>query len=159
MNRSLIALALVALTGCGGWSVTSAQRALQIGAEAVEGSDQALAPIVAAAINRCDQEHETREAFLECVDPYRPIGYGVSLGRHALTVGQTTVDAWRTGENQGEAAWLAIAACILSRRFQSPPSSDPSCARATAPTTPAARTTTSVAIPANLTSFLICTSF
>jgi len=113
MTRFAWLLVPALLTACGGgWSVTSAQRSLELSATVVQGGDEQLAPIVAQAVTRCDGEHEDRESFVECVEPYQPIRYGVSLSRRALRLGQAVVDAWRTGENEGEAAWLPIAACI-----------------------------------------------
>lgn len=92
--------------------MTSAQRALGVGAEAVQQTDEQLAPIVTAAVDRCDAETEDRESFIECLEPYQPIRYGVGLSRRALRLGQAVVDGWRTGENEGESAWMPIAACI-----------------------------------------------
>jgi hypothetical protein len=113
MSRSLLVLALTLATGCGGgWSTSSAQRALEVGSEAVQQTDEQLAPIVDAATARCDEAHEDREGFVECMEPYQPIRYGVGLSRHALRLGQAVVDGWRTGENEGASAWMPIAACI-----------------------------------------------
>lgn len=113
MRHFVLMLALGTFTaGCGGWSVTSAQRSLHVGSEGVQAIDEQLAPIVTSAIDRCNQEHADREGFLECVEPYHPIRYGVSLGRRSLRIGQATVDAWRTGESEGADAWMPIAACL-----------------------------------------------
>jgi hypothetical protein len=112
MRHALIAVALVVLAGCGGWSVSTAQRSLEFGAEFTQESDEQLAPIVEQATTRCDSETETREDFVLCIEPYQPIRAGVALTRHSLRLGQAIVDAWRTGENEGESAWLPIAACI-----------------------------------------------
>ena len=114
MRRLLIASLPFMLTACGGWTVTNAQRALHVGAEAVQGLDEELAPIITEAIDRCDTENESREEFVECVEPYQPIRYGVSLSRRALLLGQSIVDAWNLGETQGETAWLQISACVAN---------------------------------------------
>lgn len=111
MRRLLPLLIFALVVGCGGWSRLDAQRAVTTGAEFTQAADEQLAPIVGAAVDRCDTEHETREDFTECVEPYFPIRFGVRLTRHALRLGQSVVDAWGLGE-QGVEDWMPYAACI-----------------------------------------------
>lgn len=107
------ALSLFALSACGGgWTVTSAQRSLELGAQFTQEADEQLAPIVTLHVDQCDTDSPTREEFLECVEPYQPIRQGVQLARRTLTLGQSVVNAWRAGENQGSGAWMPIAACV-----------------------------------------------
>lgn len=112
--RRLLPFVALSLAACGGsgWTPTNAQRALQVGAEFTQDADEELASIVAARVTACDAEHQTREDFEECVEPYRPIRYGVALTRGTLRLGQAVVDGWRTGANEGASAWLPIAACV-----------------------------------------------
>ena len=73
MKLALCALSLLILTACGGgWSATSAQRALELGASFTQEADEQLAPIVTLHIDECDTENADREDFVECVEPYQP---------------------------------------------------------------------------------------
>lgn len=99
------------LSGCGAWTVTNAQEALMVGAEATEEMDQEIAPIISQAIDRCDETTTDREGLVECMAPYLPIRYGVRLTRASLLLGQAAVDAWRAGED-AEGTWVEVAGCI-----------------------------------------------
>lgn len=114
MRLPLLLVVLLA-TACGGsFTPAVAQRGIEVGAVAVQESDEELAPIVSQRVQSCEAEHEYSEDFLACVEPYTPIRHGVALARRGVLVAQATVDTWHTAENAEEVEnhVLAIFGCI-----------------------------------------------
>ena len=111
LSRAFAIVGAVLLSGCGAWTVVNAQEALMVGAEVTEDIDNEIAPTVTQAITRCDETHEFREDFVECMDPFMPLRHGVRLTRASLSLGQSAVDGWRSGVRD-DSAWIEVAACI-----------------------------------------------
>jgi len=108
---ALVGLAFV--SGCAGFGVLEMQRSLTTAASITEDLDSAIAPLVESAVTRCDAEHADREGFLECIQPYVPLHWGIVGLRSTLTAGQASLDAVRAGQRDSAAAWLPIGACIV----------------------------------------------
>lgn len=108
---TLLGLAL-STTGCGGFTLNTAQEAVTAGAEVTEDIDNELAPLVSGAVSRCDAEHDDLAGFTDCMTPYLPLRWAVAILRAALFAGQSAIDAWAAGTGSA-AAFVPIGACIV----------------------------------------------
>jgi hypothetical protein len=110
-------LALLLLSGCGGWSVSKARSALQHTAEAVQAVDDTTSPLHAAAVDRAEQAARNganRAEFEAIVEPWWRLTMQLDTVRSALRAAELGVDAWERGDAGGRDNWLSAVGCILA---------------------------------------------
>ena len=110
-KESLMVISLLLSSGCGGWTVNKARRALQLSAEAVQATDEVATPRFHEAVTQAVAESETREEFAERIAPWYAVVAAVEGIRESLESAESVVDAWES--TQSEAGWIGAMGCLV----------------------------------------------
>lgn len=108
-----ISLAITAgscMAGCAGRQ-RPVERALSVGARAIQGIDSELTPLYVVKHRACLDASDTREAYTACMGSWETVGDAMEVAREALLAAEATYLA-ATGEDAGEGRWMTSVACV-----------------------------------------------